>query len=223
LVKLDLTDNQLTTLPERLSRLRAVIIHGNPISPWPPPPPQTLNLERRSAQYNMVISGLMGWAAWRGGKDGMDEAAYAVSRLPMLAGKERTDAEDLAISLVRDGHTYLAHILGRARCTRALPLLRDIATDPSRPPLCRLQATQGLILMDPPAGRTAAIDVLHDATIDRSIREDAIRLLAEHPNAEAKRALEQALDDTERRVRAEAELQLRAMRTPHSRDVPKTR
>jgi hypothetical protein len=156
----------------------------------------------------------MGWG-WRGGKDGIDDAEYALSRLPHLTGNERTDAEDLAISLVREGQTYFAHVLGRAHCTRAVPLLRDTATDPSVAPLCRLQAAQGLILMDPAAGRAVAIDILHGATIDQTIRRDAMRLLAEHPSADARRALEQALEDPDRHIRSEAEWRLRTMRQPH--------
>ncbi|NUR57392.1 MAG: hypothetical protein HOV87_01565 [Catenulispora sp.] len=179
LVRLDLTDNHLTALPEQFSRLRGLEIDGNPMRPWSPPPPQTLNLEHRSAQYNEVIHSLMGWGR-RSGKDGIDDAAYALSQLSHLTGAERTDAEDLAIELVREGRTYFAHELGRARCTRALPLLRDIATDPSAPALRRLQAAQGLILMDPAAGRAVVIGIVDDTVVDRSIRQDAMRLLAEH-------------------------------------------
>jgi Leucine-rich repeat (LRR) protein len=211
LVRLDVTNNHLTTLPKPLTRLRALETGGNPMSPWPPPPPQTLNLERRSAPYNEVISALMGWG-WRGGKDGIDDMEYALRRLPHLTGNERTDAEDLAISLVREGGTYFAHVLGLARCTRAVPLLRETATDPSVAPLRRLQAAQGLILMDPAAGRAVAIDILHDTTTDQTSRQDAMRLLAEHPSADARRALEQALEDPDRHIRSEAEWRLHTIR-----------
>jgi uncharacterized protein (UPF0147 family) len=144
----------------------------------------------------------------RGGKDGIDDAAYAVSRLPHLTGDERTDAEDLAISLVRKGRTYFAHVLGRVRCTRALPLLRDIATDPSTPAWSRLQAARGLILMDPATGRAVAIDILHDTNVDRHTRHDAMHLLTEHPDPDTRRALEQALDDPDEHIRSEAEWRL---------------
>lgn len=220
LVRLDVTDNHLTMLPKPLSRLRALEIGGNPMSPLPPQPPQTLNLERRSAQYNEVIGALMGWG-WHGGKDGIDDMQYALSRLPHLAGKERTDAEDLAISLVRQGGTYFAHVLGMARCTRALPLLRDIATDPAARALSRLEAAEGLILMDPAAGRAVAIDILHDTTIDRTIRQDAMRLLTEHPSSEAKRALEQVLEDPDRHIRSEAEWRLHTMRQTRTPPGPR--
>jgi hypothetical protein len=136
LKRLDLADNLLTTPHSGETG-------GNPVNPWSPPPPQTLNLERRSAQYRLVIGGLMGWF-WSGTKDSLDESAHAVSLLPRLSGRERTDAEDLVIMLVREGRTSFAYLLAQARCVRSAPLLREIADDPCRPAHQRREAEQAL-------------------------------------------------------------------------------
>jgi hypothetical protein len=213
LVKLDLSDNLLDGAPGVLAdlpELAVLELDGNPGYPTRPPPYEMPETAGRSELFQLVVSGLMGWAGSQGGKDGLDANSYAVSQLRRLAGAERTMAEDLAIGLLSTGNTAGARALVEARCTRAVSVLRALATSTTEAPERRLGAARGLAAFDPAAGRAVAIEILRDTTLHWRVRTEAVRILAAHRGGDAEAALAEAASDPVENVRSAAKGVLRA-------------
>ncbi|HEX6358392.1 MAG TPA: hypothetical protein VF106_35995, partial [Actinophytocola sp.] len=204
LVHLDLSDNMLTALPEALDGLATLTrleVAGNPMSPRVPPPPAFAPVTLgRSSQFGAVVRGLT--TSDLGGKDAMDSMFGDIASLPELTGDERTEAEDLAIAIVRAGDPRAALALGDADCARAVPALLDMATSTANTAYVRLLAARGLLKLGHGTGRATVIAILRDSTAYQHDRCDAIRVLAAHPDGETEAVLEQAAADADPEVRS---------------------